>query len=283
MKKTILFLATFLITNIVSAQQNVVYVDEDIEIFNQYISYILEKKHKEDLDYILENTAIYFLEKPYVAHRLEIEGNEKLVVNLREFDCTTFVETVIALSQTVSSKVLTFENFINKLETLRYREGVLDGYSSRLHYFTDWIFDNEQVGLLKDITIQLGGITEKKSIDFMSTHRDAYSQLKVNDETLNKIIDVEKVINDRGIISYIPKANIDDITNIVPHMSVLAFSTSIKGLDVTHTGFVFQKGGKLTFIHASSSKNKVIIDSLSISEYCNSQKSCTGIILAKLL
>ena len=66
-------------------------------------------------------------------------------------------------------------------------------------------------------------------------------------------------------------------------MSIIAFTTSINGLDVTHTGFAYQKDGELTFIHASSAKNKVIIDSLTLSDYCNLQKSSTGIIVAKLL
>ncbi len=263
--------------------ENLIYTDEDKQIYNQYISYISPITQILELDELLEKTASFFLTKPYVAHTLENEGEESVVVNLREFDCTTYIETVVALTQTVRSEDHSFENFIKKLEAIRYREGKLAGYSSRLHYFSDWLYDNEKSGVLKNFTMLIGGITEEKQLNFMSTHRNAYSQLKFNDNNLSGIIDIEKEINERGGMSYIPKSKIFDINSRIPHMSIIAFATSINGLDVTHTGFAYQKDGKLTFIHASSAKNKVIIDSSTVSEYCNLQKTCTGIIVAKLL
>ena len=283
MKNIFVILISFLITSVVYAQPNVIYTDEDLQIFNRYISYISSSTQLQELDELLEKTAFFFLDKPYTPHTLEIENEESVVVNLREFDCTTYIETVVALTQTVRSQDHSFDNFIKNLKTLRYREGVLNGYSSRLHYFTDWLYDNEKSGVLENLTTLLGGIREDKQLNFMSTHREAYSQLKLNDSNLSEIIDIEKEINDRGCISYIPKSKIADIDSRIPHMSIIAFTTSINGLDVTHTGFAYQKDGGLIFIHASSAKNKVIIDSLSLSEYCNLQKSCTGIIVAKLL
>mgnify|MGYP003447107952 FL=1 len=283
MKNIFVILISFLITSVVYAQPNVIYTDEDLQIFNRYISYISSSTQLQELDELLEKTAFFFLDKPYTPHTLEIENEESVVVNLREFDCTTYIETVVALTQTVRSQDHSFDNFIKNLKTLRYREGVLNGYSSRLHYFTDWLYDNEKSGVLENLTTLLGGITEDKQLNFMSTHREAYSQLKLNDSNLSEIIDIEKEINDRGCISYIPKSKIVDIDYRIPHMSIIAFTTSINGLDVTHTGFAFEKDGELTFIHASSAKNKVIIDSLTVSEYCNLHNACTGIIVAKLL
>ena len=298
--------------NVIHTKEDVIYTEEDQQIYNQYISYITVNSQSQsnththpqiiaqpqELDELLEKTAHFFIDKPYVAHTLETDGeesasfNEKsgaaikeesVVVNLREFDCTTYIETVVALTQTVRSQDHSFDNFIKNLKTLRYREGVLNGYSSRLHYFTDWLYDNEKSGVLENLTTLLGGIREDKQLNFISTHREAYSQLKLNDSNLSEIIDIEKEINDRGCISYIPKSKIVDIDYRIPHMSIIAFTTSINGLDVTHTGFAFEKDGELTFIHASSAKNKVIIDSLTVSEYCNLHNACTGIIVAKLL
>lgn len=283
MKNIFVILISFLITSMVYAQPNVIYKDEDLQIFNRYISYISSNTQLQELDELLEKTAFFFLDKPYTAHTLEIENEESVVVNLREFDCTTYIETVVALTQTVRSQDHSFENFIKKLETLRYRDGIVDGYGSRLHYFTDWLYENEKVGVLKNVTVLIGGITEDKQLNFMSTHRNAYSQLKFNDDNLSEILDIEKEIYERGGITYIPKSKIVDIDYRIPHMSIIAFTTSINGLDVTHTGFAFEKDDELTFIHASSAKNKVIIDSLRVSEYCNLQNNCTGIIVGKLL
>jgi hypothetical protein len=62
-------------------------------------------------------------------------------------------------------------------------------------------------------------------------------------------------------------------------MAMVAFTTSINGLDVTHTGFTFRKNDKLTFIHASTSTNTVVIDERTIEEYCAAQRSRTGIMI----
>ncbi len=40
----------------------------------------------------------FFLGTPYVVGTLETKRGEHLVVNLREFDCVTFVENVVALA-----------------------------------------------------------------------------------------------------------------------------------------------------------------------------------------
>lgn len=270
-------------------QPEIVYTVEDQNIFYRYLSYISDTNIN-DVDEILEKSALFFLEKPYVAHTLETEGGdtfktggrESVVVNLREFDCTTFVETVIALTQTVRSKNPTFKKFIEELKNLRYRGGVVKGYSSRLHYMTDWFYDNEKKGVLKNISKDLGGITENKTINFMSNHRDAYKQLKLSDKNLHEIIEIESDINARGGFSFLPKSNIAITAPLIPHMSIIAFTTTIDGLDVSHVGFAFQKAGELTFIHASTLLDKIVIDKKTLSEYCNGQNNCTGIIVGSL-
>lgn len=290
MKKIFVVITSFLVAAMVYAQPDVIYLnddviytDEDQQIFNQYISYISNNTQTLKFYEVLEKTACFFIDKPYVAHTIETEGEEKVVINLREFDCTTYIETVVALTQTVLSKNHSFEKFTKELVKLRYRKGVVDGYSSRLHYFTDWLYDNEKKGALKNITSRLGGPTEEKNINYMSTHRNAYRQLEFNDSNLSEIENIENEISKRGGIAYIPKSKIVDIESKIPHLSIISFTTSIEGLDVTHTAFAYQKDGKLTFIHASSAKNKVVIDANTINEYCKLHKSCTGIIVAKLL
>ena len=56
----------------------------------------------------------------------------------------------------------------NTLQQIRYRRGRVDGYASRLHYFTDWIRDNEQKGLVRELTADLGGVQDFEAIDFMT-------------------------------------------------------------------------------------------------------------------
>lgn len=92
-----------------------------------------------------------FLETPYVAKTLEIGPEEGLVINMQGLDCTTFVENVLALALLLPSDAPSFTDFTQNLTTIRYAGGNLQGYGSRLHYFTEWIRDNERKGLVKDM------------------------------------------------------------------------------------------------------------------------------------
>ena len=250
-------------------------------IFEEYVSYITPYK-SDSKEFVLQKTAEFFLGNPYVAGTLDKNTKEKLVVNLREFDCVTYIETVIALADAAKTNELTFDDFSERLLKIRYRNAELNGYDSRLHYTSDWVRNNVENGILKPVILD-NLVLETKPIDFMSTHRQAYAALKTDDEMLRKIQSVEDNINSRGGFYYLPKERIESNKDSIPHMAMIAFTTSIKGLDTTHTGFAFKKDGKLTFIHASSLKNKVVVDEKSLSEYCKLQKSCTGLIITQVL
>lgn len=277
-----ILLFLLLAAGVVSAQPTAHFTPEDQALFNDYLSYI-EPYRERPVDILLEKTATFFLGKPYGAHTLEVTDEEMLVVNLREFDCTTFVETVIALTLTVSKEASTFSHYCNELQKIRYRPGKPSGYSSRLHYTTDWIYHNEQKGVVEQMTASLGGVIEDKQIGFISSHREAYRQLKGDDKLLQEMITMERAMNRREGFYYLPKEMIGSSAGQIPHMAMIAFTTDIKGLDVSHMGFSFREGGGLTFIHASSAKNRVVIDEKSLSDYCASQPSCTGIMVVRLL
>ena len=272
----------FLAAGLLSAQPKACFTPEDRHIFHQYLTYISPYRNF-STDTLLEKTATFFLGKPYVANTLEITDEEMLVVNLREFDCTTFLETVIALTRTARSEKPSFDAFLAELQQIRYRRGVTDGYASRLHYTSDWVYENEQNGRIRNLSAVLGGINEEKTIHFMSTHRDAYKHLKTDDAVLQEIVTVEKEINGRGGFAYLPKAKIASIASRIPHMAVIGFTTDIEELDISHVGFAFKKGDKLTFMHASSAKKKVVIDEKKLSDYCAGQKSCTGVLVAEIM
>ena len=54
--------------------------------------------------------ARQFLDKPYVAHTLEVNDREQLVVNTRQLDCTTLVETVTALKLCIANDKRTWKD-----------------------------------------------------------------------------------------------------------------------------------------------------------------------------
>ena len=78
--------------------------------------------------------------------------DETLLINLRQFDCVIFLENVLALSLDYCSGKSSFENFVYLLESIRYRDGKMTDYFSRLHYSLDWIANNISKGYIDDIT-----------------------------------------------------------------------------------------------------------------------------------
>lgn len=282
MKRIGLMLLLFLVIGSVTfAKQNPIYTQDDIAIFDRYVQYI-EPHRSKPMEEVLQATAEFFLGSPYVANTLETAADETLIVNLREFDCTTFVENVIALSFVARNDELSFEAFVDELRKIRYRNGIIDDYSSRLHYTCDWVFENQQRGIVENISRQLGGIKDGREIHFMTSHREAYRQLSSDERMLRKMLLHEKVINDRGGFYYLPKEQISSQANAILNMAMIAFVTSIDGLDVSHVAFAYRQNEKLTFIHASSAAEKVIIQSATLSEYCASQKLCKGLMVMKI-
>ena len=199
---------------------------------------------------------------PYVAGTLDGNEEEQLVVRIDALDCTTFVETVLAFCIADKRGERDFEGFKKALTDVRYRDGILNGYTSRLHYFSDWIRNNEQMGFVKECTSETACSQPKELwLDFMTTHVDSYLPMKKNPELVKEMAAHEK--NWQGtVVSYIPKEklNLSSDELKIKDGDVLAMVTNIKGLDIVHVGFAFWKEGKLHLLHASSSAKKVIED-----------------------
>lgn len=222
-----------------------------------------------------------FLGTSYMAQTLEINEKESLVINFHEFDCTTYVENVLAFSLLVKKQQFNIEAFANLLRNIRYRDGKLSGYGSRLHYFTEWIADNSDKGIIRDITKELGGIAIEKEINFMSGHRDLYPMLK-DDSNFEDILTAEKRLNNKSIY-YLPREQVKNLEKQLQDGDIIALATSIDGLDVTHTGFAYMNSnGRIHLLHASSS-GEVEISEKPLSEYLKGIKSNTGIIVARPL
>lgn len=216
---------------------------------------------------------------PYVAGTLDGNEEEQLVVLVDSLDCTTFVETVLAFCIADKRGERDFEGFKKALTDIRYRDGILNGYTSRLHYFSDWIRNNEKMGFVKECTSETACSQPKELwLDFMTTHVDSYLPMKKNPELVKVMATHEK--NWQGtIVSYIPKEKLDLPSDElkIKDGDVLALVTNIKGLDIVHVGFAFWKEGKLHLLHASSSAKKVIEDPKTQYESSKNTKAHIGL------
>ncbi|QRR04332.1 DUF1460 domain-containing protein [Dyadobacter sandarakinus] len=220
-----------------------------------------------------------FLGTPYVAGTLEGNPTERLVCKFDGLDCTTLVESSVALA-VAKNENPTFEGYKNELTRLRYRDGVIDGYASRLHYILDWMYENEKRGRLEDITAKVGGVPYKKEINFMTNHADLYPAMGES-SVWEKIREQEAQINSREH-SYIPKSGIQKAEPMLHDGDIVAFTSSIEGLDVNHMGIITKIGSRAYLIHASLTGKKVIISNVPLAEYVSSVPKHTGMIVARL-
>lgn len=236
------------------------------------------------------NLVLYFARRlkgiPYVAHTLEVNPTEQLVVNLRQLDCTTLVENVSALCLCMKNKVYTFDAFCSKLKLLRYRGGILNGYTSRLHYFTDWILDNTRMGLCHEIQAPNPpfAAVQKINVYFMSTFPDKYSMLKGRPAAIKEIAASEKKINGMTF-RYIPEEKITNtalLRKTIHDGDIIATTTTLKGLDIQHLGFAVWKKDGLHMLNASSLHHKVVEEPMLLRTYLRKQKTMTGVRIVRL-
>lgn len=239
----------------------------------------LLKKHSQDTTTIGERIitiAKEFVDAPYKGKTLEDGQKEKLILNLQSLDCTTFVESVLALARTSMQNDTTLKSFAGNLAKIRYRDGKSDSYADRLHYFSDWIMENSANGIITEIKPEDAIKCEEKKINFMTSNAGLYPPLK-DKQTKEKIAEQEKLLS-AGAVCFVPKEKIPYLKpGDIQNGDIVAILTDIEGLDFAHIGFAYIIDGEIHLFHASSAAKKVIIDERTLTEYLNSYKSHRGI------
>ena len=230
--------------------------------------------------------ARQFLGVPYVAHTLEVNDDERLVVNTRQLDCTTLVETVTALKLCAQQGQRTFADYQNMLRQLRYRQGCMAGYPSRLHYFTDWIRDKVDMQLVQDIQSPNPPFAAVQTVhvDYMSTHPTAYKALKANPALVPEIRAQEQSLT--GLkVRYIPKRAVRNsalLRKTVKDGDILAITCNKKGLEIAHLGFAVWRKDGLHLLNASMIHKKVVEEPMTLYQYLQKHKTHTGIRVVRI-
>ena len=227
-----------------------------------------------------------FIDVPYVGHTLEVDSGmpEVLTVDIDQLDCTTYVETVLAMAKTVGEQRSSWRDFVYNLENIRYRNGELDGYPSRLHYNSDWVINNAYRGNLKDVTPlfpKYNYVT--KSINFMTSNRDKYVALS-DSANYERIREIENGYRNHRY----PYVKTIDLGNKATKAAfqpgdIVALTTSLKNLDVTHLGIVVIIDGEPYLMHASSSVGKVTVTTVPLDEFMRRNRSLTGVRVIRLI
>jgi len=278
MKRLCFFLLLFYSCSCLYAQEKA-----DSIIFRTFLDYAAREKivEKETGERVI-SIARFFLNTPYIASTLEADGLESLRVNLKALDCTTFVETVLALHNVLKVSDPDYGTYKQILTLIRYRNGVIREYPSRLHYMTDWLSENQSKGLICLVDMGCASVPFKPEVNFMSAHPDFYAALKNNPEFVGEMADHEKRINGLSL-KYLPKDQLTPEASFIHTGDIIAITSAVKGLDFSHLGFALRENGVVYLIHASSSGKKVLVSDQCLKEYLSEIRNNTGIVVARPL
>lgn len=281
--------------------QNVKYTKEDLAVYEKVMQ-LLEPVREAPMQVRVVTAAKALLGTPYVAGTLDEQPEqgpqqdwqERLTVSLAGTDCILLVEACVSMALTAGQEDRSFEAFCKNLQLLRYRAGVIDGYSSRLHYTSEWIIQAEKQGIVTEITCRMGGKPFYQPFSFMTSHARKYPALAANPEEVNRIFQVERSLeeqlNEAGSC-YIPKEHMAEGMHWLRAGDIVCFVTNVQGLDISHVALAWPYTNQEEatdipvsgFLHASTAEMKVVVDSKTIAEYASTSKSCTGIRVIRVL
>lgn len=210
----------------------------------------------------LRTYALQFLSEksPYLVDPLGEGASDELspgpLYRFDGFDCTTFVETVVALA--VSSSPQEFRQRINQI---RYKKGAVS-YQTRNHFpSVDWIPNNTEAGFVRDITGQVAGRLTRWSQtwiekgEWLRKKGPRFESLGQDFKTeLGRIpyIGKEDLLAVPGLMERIPSGVIFHVVR--PNWN-LKKSIGTE-LDVSHMGFLMREKGLLYMVHASNGASR---------------------------
>lgn len=199
---------------------------------------------------------------PYVEGTLEGPGPEVCRVTTDGFDCVTLMEIALNLAratQAAGGREPTSGDVTSAVTYTRYRGGRPDGYLSRLHYTSEWIADNIAKGVIEDVTPSLGGVPFPLNVGFMSAHPERYPAFRDNPTLADSMRHIERRINSARR-THVPRDRVAAIERQLRTGDLVAITTSIRGLDYSHSGLIVREGSGARLLHASSKHGRVLLD-----------------------
>jgi hypothetical protein len=189
------------------------------------VSSLLAAVGERDIVTRMRRFAELLLGRPYLAHPLvgSRDRPEELVTGVSGFDCVTFVETVLALAHSETPV-----EFRDELVRLRYRGGTV-AWEERLHYFSEWMLENERRGVLRIDTRGPGSRTLEVRLSILEGLPPRQIQLDV-----------------------VPKESVEQAMPRFTDGTIAAFASEREGLDHFHVGILFFEE-QLMMVHAAKS------------------------------
>ncbi len=195
------------------------------------------------------------------------------------FDCTTFVETVVSLA--LSKNVDEFEDNMNRI---RYEKGEID-YLTRNHFPSlQWIPNNIENGMLKEINDQILSLPEQRLAEAVIDLPNWLKHIKIEEiqvplATLEEKQNLLQELHDLSVnyspvvarLNYLPISTLlvkPEVLKLIPHGTVVNFvrpnwdltATVGTHMNVSHQGIIFQRRNGTYLRHASVSGIKKVME-----------------------
>jgi hypothetical protein len=228
-----------------------------------------------------------FLGTHYVNYTLEIDDHiEAPSVDMDGLDCWTFFEISVGFARMLEMKSgnYTPSDLLAMIELDRYRGGRCDGsYTSRLHFLEDWIYDNERRGLVKNLSVALGGVPMRgRYLTEMSHHWRESRYMRHNVALVPQIAAIEQRIASRTIY-HIPREQVSQIESKIRSGDVICITGRGPEGFTEHVGLAYRDGvGVVHFMHASKDARRVVID-VPIHQYVYRYHKFAGIMVVRPL
>lgn len=253
---------------------------QDEITFQRIMRYARDRDlYQRPLGTVMQAIAEQLLGTPYEEKLLDESSTETLTLSLQKFDCLLFIESVLAITRGIAKQDYSTSTYIQNIREQRYVNGELNGYCSRLHYFSEWLAENQKRNVVKSLTAELDGIPINKTLNFMSTHWQAYPQLAHSKANRQCISEMESTL-DNASIRYIPTDQIQSKYLSLKPGDIIAIATQVSGLDVTHTGLVYRsQNGDIGLIHSAPVRGVMI--SPNLQRYVERVDNAIGILVAR--
>ena len=263
-----------------TAAEPYVWSPEQRTIAEDWLRAVGKRKPKETIGELAVRAGRLRVGTPYLDPA-QLDAPEELHIELSTLQCQSFVESSLAVARCIANDTPTADCVAEEIRGFRYRDGVVAGFASRLHYFNDWLTDNARRGSLVLLGDKLNTKAWTQRFDYMSKHHKRYPQL-VHADILEAISAAENRLTSTEY-RIVPKEHVAAAEPELQTGDVIAFVTSQKpGLMISHTGFVVRgASGALHVMHASSYHQKVIITRTDLAGYVNAREDRQGIMVAR--
>lgn len=240
----------------------------------------------------------YFLGTPYRLGPLgegeKGEFDRDPLVSFKEADCTTLVETVMALSLKPE-----LPEALKTLQRIRYRDGRIS-YETRNHFpEADWIPNNIQAGFIEDITRGIAGDKTGLARKLISK-RDWYARKTMDDlrgfdaepaaskeKRLARLQGLGRNFEDR--VSTVPYVPIEILPSVIEKIPSGAIANLVredspdKPVLISHQVLIVEKNGAKYVRHAAFGKAVEDVPALEyFYRYFNSPWRLLGLNISRL-